>query len=243
MKKGIILLTSVFLAASAVCACAADEALPLVNANEAPADTVYEITPDDEVDNLPAGSGKLMTAGLSGDSKYQMFITSDEEAPEMFSRTFSQEKWTEWAGVREDGNDEITISASTLRSMMGELSEVYGAVTSGVLEVSPSGIEQGTWSYAHKGNSETRLRSAVSYKIPYGTKVIYSNPSLRVAFGLIKTPEATNYVQFSEWIDPGSTDAEYTFWDDGYLNIIIESADGMPIEPADYDCSIRIVYP
>ena len=213
MKKrtGIVLLTAAVLAGAIMNACA-EEAQALTSADEAPVDTVFEITGEEDVENIPGSSGKLMTAGLSDEMKYQMFISSEAEEPVMYCRFFSSDEWTEWTDVSEDGEeDKITLDASSLLSMADKLSEVYDAVISGFLEIAPSGVEQGTWSYCHKGDNEARLRSAVSYKIPYGTKVIFSNPSMRIAFGLLETPESDRYVQFSEWIEPGSVDAEYTF--------------------------------
>ena len=234
--------------------------------NDAPRNSIYQIDLDCDPsvmanNPLPGCSSVLITAGFSYSSRHgtiQLCIGLGSGKTRMFYRygyiqAADDYRWSSWESVVTGSaseltlsagtEDEITVSASRLREMIDELSEAYGAITTGVLELSPSGIEQGTWSYSHKGDHPQRLRSGTSYKIPYGTKVIYSNPSMRIAFGLMQTPDADSYVQFSEWIEPGSVDTEYTFWDEGYLNIIFESADGAPVTPADYDSTVRIVYP
>ena len=241
-----------------------DQAAVFADFNDAPNNSIYQIDLDCDPsvmanNPLPGCSSVLITTGFSYWSRHgvvQICVgLTGNTLPVYYRYCYAQTDeyaWSLWERLltgSEDSlvlgrgtEDEVTVSAADLGRLIDEVSQAYGAVTIGELEIAASAFEQGSWGFSDKTAHESRLRSAVSYKVTEGTKVIYSNPSLKLYLGLFEEPDSGSYLQKSGWLEPGETEGEYTIMFDGFLNIIMESADGSEITPADYDGYIKLIY-
>ncbi|MBR2528640.1 MAG: hypothetical protein IKE58_09255 [Blautia sp.] len=233
--------------------------------NNAPKNSIYQIDMDCDAtvmaNNPLAGkSCILITTGFSYSSRHgqiQLCMGLDGRGTSMYYRygyyqTLEDYRWSPWEKVAVPSNpgltlasgspDEVTISAKEFRILLDEVRQAYTAVTDGFLEIAPSGMEQGSYAYSAKIDYPGRIRCKKAFKVPEGAKVVFSNPTLNVYFGLMESPTSQGYLQYTGWIGAGNVAAEYDIMFDGYLNIIFESPDGREITPADYDGYVKLIY-
>ena len=241
-----------------------DNELIFSDFNDAPNNSIYQIDLDCDPsvmanNPIPGCSSVLITTAFSYWSRHgivQICIGLKSGTMPVYYRycyaKTDEYAWTRWERLLTESEpaltlgrgtgDEVTVSAADLGRLIDEVKQTYGALTGGILEIAPSAFEQGSWGYSAKQVSSSRLRSAVSYKVTEGTKVHYSNPSLRLYLGLLEAQDSESYLQKSGWIEPGETEGEYIIMFDGFLNIIMESADGSEITPADFDGYVKLEY-
>lgn len=102
-----------------------------------------------------------------------------------------------------------------------------------------SELESGYWAFSTKSANTKRLRGARLYPVRKGQKIRYSNPTMKVYFGVLATKTSGSYQQVSGWITAGETDAWYYINYDGYLVVNIDSPNDISV--SDYDSTIVLV--
>ena len=106
--------------------------------------------------------------------------------------------------------------------------------------ITSADIESGSWSYSSKVASTTRLRTNALIPVTNGMRIIYTNPTLQVYFGVLETPTSNSFLQSSGWINSGNVNASFDIGYDGYLTFTLRRADGTDITTDDYDCKVYI---
>lgn len=111
----------------------------------------------------------------------------------------------------------------------------------GRLDLTVADFENGMWGYSSKVVHSKRLRSKILHPVKAGGKVVFTNPSFKIYFGVLNTRDDYSYHGHgSGWVAAGQTDGEYVFPVDGYTTIILETADGSDADLANYDCTVAI---
>ena len=99
-------------------------------------------------------------------------------------------------------------------------------------------LESGQWSYSTKAANAKRLRNKNLIPVKRGMCIEYTNPTLKVYFGVLASTSATTYLQNSGWISVGASDANYQIYNDGYLVVMCSSDNNITV--SDYDCIISL---
>lgn len=127
-------------------------------------------------------------------------------------------------------------------------------INNGEYNLTETDFVSGYWNYSTPAtNRKDRIRTRYLIPVRARTEIKYSNPTMKVFFGVLKTPWATSngYLQTSDWVQPGNLTKVYNILYDGWLTVIIENtgADIPPRQeynpendmvPSDYDCTISI---
>lgn len=79
------------------------------------------------------------------------------------------------------------------------------------------------------------------YPVKVGYKVTFTNPSLKIYFGIFEERTSSSYYGHHGWLSPSQTSQEYVIDRNGYMNIMVESDDESVITINDYDCVITLI--
>ena len=127
----------------------------------------------------------------------------------------------------------------TLASIPEDYTALTNEVVAGSHIIEASDLESGYWGYSTKINNPKRLRNINLIPVRAGMVVKYTNPTMRVYFGVLETPTSKTYLQTSGWLNSGAVDAEYAINNDGYMTFNAESTND--ITPADFDSMVTII--
>ena len=112
-------------------------------------------------------------------------------------------------------------------------------LNNGQYVVTASDMESGTWAFSDKKPNTKRLRNRNLIPVSAGMQIAYSNPTLKVAFGVLPNKTSGAYSQPGSWIAPGGSGV-VNIIKNGYLAFLCESASNSAITVSDYDCNIII---
>lgn len=99
-------------------------------------------------------------------------------------------------------------------------------------------MESGTWGYSVKGENPKRLRTNRLIPVSEGAEITYTNPTMRVFFGVLESPGSSSFAQFSGWNNAGAEGGKYAINTNGYLAVIVDSVNDITVE--DFDSTIVI---
>lgn len=141
-----------------------------------------------------------------------------------------------------------TTYASAGGAVRGQVSDLKSQISvtetfanDGIFAVDGSMFESGTWGYTTKTANTKRIRLANMIPVKQGMQIHYTNPTLDVYFGVLKTENSgsTGFMN-SGWKTKGAVNAVYTVPQDGFLTIIARKDDSTDTSVSDYDCTISI---
>ena len=107
------------------------------------------------------------------------------------------------------------------------------------ITINSSDLEIGGLIYSKPVNYSNRLRSKNCYAISTGDYIKITTQNTNVFIMLLDSINGTSYIKTLGWILPNTT-TDYTFENDGYLNILIKQRDDSDITLEDYDAIITI---
>ncbi len=124
-------------------------------------------------------------------------------------------------------------------SLTGAVSKYESLTNNGIVSIVSSDLESGYWGYSVKMANSKRLRCSFLIPVRAGMVVTYSNPTMRIYFGVLATTTSGTYLQYTGWLASGAVDAEYKINNDGYMTFMVESTNN--IVPSDFDSTVRLV--
>ena len=122
-----------------------------------------------------------------------------------------------------------------------EINQLNDLVVFDKINFTENDFESGSWAYTSKVSRASRLRSKMLYPVKVGYKVTFTNPSLKIYFGIFEERTSSSYYGHHGWLSPSQTSQEYVIDRNGYMNIMVESDDESVITINDYDCVITLI--
>lgn len=136
--------------------------------------------------------------------------------------------------------DEIISIIPSEYGMLSDTVRKYDSIlNSGIYNIQTSDMESGFWAFSTKSDNPKRLRNVYLFPVYPGMKIRYTNPTMKIYFGVLPSVNASTYSQTSGWIDAGRINALYSITNTGFLTIMVESASN--ITPSNFDSTINIM--
>ncbi len=123
--------------------------------------------------------------------------------------------------------------------LTGAVNKYESLANAGVTSIVKADLESGYWGYSTKMANSKRLRCSFLIPVRSGMVVKYSNPTMRIYFGVLATTTSVTYLQYTGWMAAGATNAEYKINYDGYMTFMVESTDD--IDPDDFDSTVTLM--
>ena len=117
---------------------------------------------------------------------------------------------------------------------------ISSILRSGEYTFTSDDFENGSRSLTTKTDNSKRLRIMYMIFVRTNTKVLYTNPTLKMYIAVFSSPTQSSGqpLESTGWINAGGS-GEIRIGHTGYMAIILES--GSNITPSDYDCTIKMV--
>lgn len=125
-----------------------------------------------------------------------------------------------------------------VESVKPEIGRLNSLSNDGSYAIQSSDLESGYWAYSTKASNSKRLRNAQLIPVRAGMVIRYTNPTMKVYFGVLATETSSSYLQVTGWLPVGAENVPVIINYDGYMVLNLESSNN--ITPSDYDCEISL---